>query len=402
MRRRDLNKQYLLGQYMTPPQVADIFFKHVQIAPRDWRVLDPACGDGNLLLAAAQRMLSAGLAPRDVADRICGVDIDPMMVEASRKRLAALLGIAEQRVCVHVDDYLARQADLFDGRHAQWGAFGANVVLSNPPYGQNREYEFFRIVAERHPAGTLLAFLVPLAFMDRFVGGTIEPLDGRPLGVTTGHCLVWHTVGEPWRFRAVRSGQRNSSPFTVYSGVKLYERGAGVPAQTDEIVQRKPYSSESPRPGWLPCIRTGDVSPFEIGLGRLWVKWGTHLAHPKERARFRGPRIFVRRVPIWPNRQLGAAYIEQEALCTSDVLIVRHEADARQLLLGLCVWLNSADAAEHVHARRPSVKHRMSFPKISGKDLNMLFQHDLPAESELLALATVQGVSEMNSEAPSL
>lgn len=387
MGRGDLDKQYLLGQYMTPPEVAGMFFKHVGLAPRDWRVLDPACGDGNLLLAAAQSMLSAGLAPQDVAERICGVDIDPTMVEAARTRLAALLGLPEQHLLVYVDDYMAPQEGLFDGPRARWRAFGANVVLSNPPYGQNREYEFFRLVTERHPTGTVLAFLVPLAFMDRFVGGTVEPLDGRPLGVTTGHCLVWHIVGQPWRYRAVRSGRRNSSPFTVYSGVKLYERGAGTPPQTDEIVRTKPYSSESPRPGWLPCVRTGDVSPFEVGLDRLWVKWGLHLAHPKELARFRGPRIFVRRVPIWATRQLGAAYLEDEALCAGDVLVVRHDTDDRQLLVGLCVWLNSAEAAEHVLARRPSVKHRTSFPKISGKDLNMLFEHDLPAEATLIALA---------------
>ena len=140
MGRSDLDKQYLLGQYMTPPEVADMFFKHVELAPMDWRVLDPACGDGNLLLAAAENMLSAGLAPQDVAERICGVDIDPTMVEASRTRLAAFLGLPEQHLRVYVDDYMARQEGLFDGRRAQWRGFGANVVLSNPPYGQNREY----------------------------------------------------------------------------------------------------------------------------------------------------------------------------------------------------------------------------------------------------------------------
>ncbi len=388
MPRGDTDKQYLLGQYMTPPEVAVLFFKYVRVSPADWYVLDPACGDGNLLLAAAERMLSAGLEPKEIASRICGVDVDPEMVDACRARLAERLGLDEMKFLVHVDDYMTPQQDLFSGGHPNWREFRANLILSNPPYGQNREYDFFRILAERHPAGTEMALLVPLAFMDRLIGGTVEPLDGRPLGVTTGHCLVWLTIGDPWRYRSVKYGRRNSSSFTVYSGVKLYEHGAGTPPQTDDVVRAKPYSSSAPRCDWLPCVRTGDVSPFEVGLSRLWVSWGPHLAHPKELARFQGPRLFVRRVPIWSNRQLGAAYLEEDALCAGDVLVVRHKANDPLLLKGLCVWLNSAEAAMHVLARRPSVKHRTSFPKISGKDLNMLFDHELPSESILRTLTT--------------
>ncbi len=243
MPRGDTDKQYLLGQYMTPEDVAEGFFTHVQRPPEAWRVLDPACGDGNLLIVAARKLLTAGLEPEVVASRLCGVDIDPEMAASARRRLADLLGVDEEQLLIHVGDYIEAQQHLFQGAGASWQTFGANLVLSNPPYGQGREYEFFRVVCDRHAVGTELVFLVPLAFMDRLVGGVVEPLKGRPLGVTTGHCLVWHTVGEPVRFRAVKSARSNSSPFAVYSGVKLYERGAGTPAQTPEIVRKKPYSN---------------------------------------------------------------------------------------------------------------------------------------------------------------
>lgn len=381
---RDQNdKQYWLGQYMTPEPVAEWFFDFVDEPAETWRVLDPACGDGNLLLAAARRMTNAGV--KDVPARLCGVDIDPVMVARSKERLSSLLSVPCSRLNISVGDYLQGGSTLFD--QPAWLDFVPSLVLSNPPYGQGREYAFFEHVLKRVPRGVRAVFLVPLAFMDRLEGGKVEPLDGRPLGVTTGHCLVSITAGDPWRFKAVRAAGVNNSVFNVLTGVKVYEKGAGVPPQTDEIVEAKPYSSDTKIPGWLPCVRTGDIQPDSVRLDRQWIHWGEHLAHPKELKRFSGPRLFVRRVPIWANRQLGAVYLEDQALCAGDVLVVRHESDDKELLQGLCAWLNSEAAAEAVLTRRPSVKHRMSFPKISAKDLDMLFGEDLPSEETLRMLA---------------
>lgn len=377
------DKQYRLGQYMTPMSVAESFFKFIDDPIEDWRVLDPACGDGNLLIAAARRMIDAGLS--QVAKRLCGVDIDPEMALQAKHRLSELLMVPPNEIGVHVGDYLSGRDTLFSP--CDWSNFVPTLVLSNPPYGQGREYEFFNHIMQRSARGTRVVFLVPLAFMDRLEGGHVEPLDGRPLGVTTGHCLVSLTVGDTWRFKEVRSARANGSAFDVLTGVKVYEKGAGVPPQSDAIMEAKPYSSDTPIPGWLPCVRTGDVHPLEVRLDRQWIQWGDHLAHPKDLDRFTGPRLFVRRVPIWANRQLGAAYLEETALCAGDVLIVRHQNDDKELLRGLCVWLNSEAAALAVLARRPSVKHRMSFPKISAKDLNLLFDSNLPSDEILRSLA---------------
>jgi len=264
MPRGDTDKQNLLGQYMTPEDVAERFFRHLQRPVETWRVLDPACGNGNLLIVAGRRLLAAGLSPEQVASRLCGIDIDPEMAAATRSRLSALLGVEPITLLIHVGDYLEPQQKLFGDVQSSWGAFGANVVLSNPPYGQVREYEFFRVACERHSVGTELVFLVPLAFMERLVGGRVEPLAGRPLGVTTGHCLVWHTVGDRGSYRPITAARSNSSAFGVFSGVKLYERGAGTPPQSADLVRRKPYSSEVQRDGWLPCVRTGDIKPFGV------------------------------------------------------------------------------------------------------------------------------------------
>jgi SAM-dependent methyltransferase len=76
-------------------------------------VLDPACGGGALLAAAARLALSAG-----ARLRLHGIDLAPLAVRAARTRLA-LLG-ADARI---------RRGDAFA---LPWP--GADLVLANPPF----------------------------------------------------------------------------------------------------------------------------------------------------------------------------------------------------------------------------------------------------------------------------
>ena len=77
-------------------------------------VLDPACGDGRFLAAAADHVLAAGGIPV-----IHGVDVDTGAVEAARRSLAG-----RGDVLVEVGDALMRD----------WGDQTYDVVLGNPPY----------------------------------------------------------------------------------------------------------------------------------------------------------------------------------------------------------------------------------------------------------------------------
>jgi adenine-specific DNA methylase/SAM-dependent methyltransferase len=373
-----------LAQHMTPRPIADQMAGFIARPVGEWRVLDPACGDGNLLLAVIDRMKEAGI--QDIAERVVGIDVDPRMVKKARHRIAEQLGVAPAEVRVFNQDFLvSREPNLFE--KPQFDYSGFNVIISNPPYGQNREYAFFKLCAETLSKGTELVFLVPLAFLDRAPGVKGVPLSGRPMGVTTGHAIVHHRAGDPFVLRSIKEYQSNPTPFQVLTGVKLYELGGGTPPQSEEVVASKPFSSTEPKPGWIPCLRTGDVYSYRYTADRLFVNYGEHLAHPKELSRFQGPRLFLRRVPIWESRRLGAAYIEEAALCAGDVLVIRHQDDDDELLRGLCVFLNSAEAAEHVLNRRPSIRYRDSYPKFSAKDINELLEWGLPPLSQLRTLA---------------
>ncbi|MEW2623977.1 N-6 DNA methylase [Streptomyces sp. NPDC048106] len=109
---RELEDSAAGGAYRTPPALADLLARLLPGAPD--RVLDPACGSGSLLTAAARRG----------ARELYGQDVLP--VQARRSAVSLLLTAPDATVAVRAGDSL--RADAFPG-------LTADAVLSNPPYG---------------------------------------------------------------------------------------------------------------------------------------------------------------------------------------------------------------------------------------------------------------------------
>jgi predicted RNA methylase len=125
------------GAFMTPPQLA-------QLAVREsmdrWEgrgvpvVLDPACGTGNLLVAAAERMLARGGSPAVIAARLKGVEIEPEAARIARTRLGKLLGGG-----AGVRRALVRGIRVADTVRVPAAWLRCDVVVANPPFlGQLR------------------------------------------------------------------------------------------------------------------------------------------------------------------------------------------------------------------------------------------------------------------------
>lgn len=333
---------------MTPSHVADVMASYAQ--PEDLvSVFDPACGTGELLAAAVRKCNSLSLP----TPRTAGIDIDPALLTAARDQVSGVLATQA--------DFLAWQTRQVD----------ATLVIANPPYGKGREEAFFRKCLTVFGAQTKLIFLMPLSFIDKFDNLEHYIIKGNKFGVTTGHCIVVARGGDFLEPRRRPNQLPQITPYVVHSGLKLYSVGAGQPAQSQEVVTTKPFSSTEAREGWLPCLRTGDVDHSTVTLGRMWVSYGPHLAAPKTIDVFRGPRLIVRRMPL-ANKRLGAVFFDSVALTAGDLLTVRHADNDVVALQRLAAWLSSNEAMEHVYEMRPSVRDRSSFPKISAGDLEEL------------------------------
>ncbi|MEU9360753.1 N-6 DNA methylase [Streptomyces sp. NPDC048301] len=117
---RELEDSSVGGTYRTPAALADLMARLVP--GRAGRVLDPACGSGALLAAAAARAADRGRDTGPVA--LYGQDAVP--VQAQRSAVGLLLAAPDADVTVRVGDSL--RADAF-------AELTADAVLCNPPYG---------------------------------------------------------------------------------------------------------------------------------------------------------------------------------------------------------------------------------------------------------------------------
>jgi predicted RNA methylase len=362
-----------LGQYMTPLEVADKMVQSVKIHPSLWNVLDPSCGDGNLLLAACKYLDSKGV--KDISSRVFGFDVDPNMVKRCRGVLASFLKCSETALNIHCQDFLLFDQEPLLKENYLRLLRSINLVIANPPYGKNRESLFFDTCNRILTPNTYLVFLMPLSFVDKTKNISYLALKGRPLGVTTGHAIINHKSGKEYSYKRYKGAPTSQDQLQVYIGVKLYEVGAGKPAQTKKVVTEKPFSRQSSAEGFIGCIRTGDLSPFKIKTPRLYVNYGPHLAHPKDLAVFKGPKIFLRRVPVWKSKRLCATFTKRFYICAGDVLCIRAKLNNEYLLKDFCKFLNSRKASDFIFKNRPSIRLRDSFPKISAKDVVPLFDY---------------------------
>ncbi|MCX5527686.1 N-6 DNA methylase [Streptomyces bobili] len=111
---RELEDSAASGAYRTPEPLADLLAGLILIPGSPVRVLDPACGSGTLLAAAARRG----------ARELYGQDTLPVQVR--RSAVSLMLTAPEAGVTVRAADSL--RADAFPG-------LVADAVLCNPPFG---------------------------------------------------------------------------------------------------------------------------------------------------------------------------------------------------------------------------------------------------------------------------
>lgn len=121
-----------LGQYMTPPAVAN-FMAQRALPPEDLtivRIVDPAAGTGVLAAAAVAALLARNTPPARIVVTL--YEVDPRLIPGLRRVVARLRVAAKRRgvqlnAKVHCADFLMSAAALR-------AVPVADLVIANPPY----------------------------------------------------------------------------------------------------------------------------------------------------------------------------------------------------------------------------------------------------------------------------
>ena len=119
------------GQFFTPQPAVNLLVDIVNPRPGE-KIIDPACGAGGFLSAAARALISEGMSPADASGAVHGIDKDEQLAQLAGTRLAFL---AFRHSNVRCADSLGWRngnghETSLKGLEGQF-----DVVLTNPPFG---------------------------------------------------------------------------------------------------------------------------------------------------------------------------------------------------------------------------------------------------------------------------
>jgi len=116
----------LRGGYYTPKPIADFLVRWAIQTPTA-RVLEPSCGDGVFLQAAAETLLEKGATTTEISGLIYGVECDP---QEAAKALAHL-----HTICSHLPTTQVHVGDFFAYCHTNLtNRYYFDAIVGNPPF----------------------------------------------------------------------------------------------------------------------------------------------------------------------------------------------------------------------------------------------------------------------------
>ncbi len=123
-------------------------------------------------------------------------------------------------------------------------------------------------------------------------------------------------------FKIEENKKHISDVAEMYSGIKAYEVGKGMPLQTERIREEKPYTAGSKiDKSWLPFYDGKHIGRYEMRWrNNNWIKYGKWLAAPRKPENFEGEKILIRKIT---GRTLLATYIPETSYCNTLLFVLK-------------------------------------------------------------------------------
>jgi hypothetical protein len=382
-----VQERRLLGRFFTPAKVAEALARTTLAGlGGSVRLLDPACGEGALLLAAGQELGRRA--------RLEGWEKERPVLDAARRALEG----SELRAKLHVRDALFEGQGPFDAVIANppWVSFSGREHVALPPAERERlrqrfasfrgwpslQGPFLERALELVRPGGRVGFVLPRQVLElekyaplrSIVSARATILEVRDLGEG-----VFDGVTEP----AATLVLEVASSTVAGQGAPISCR-AELPRWAQRILERLErfprfprglvsdpgvhtgnaaslVLSKEPRAGFAPCREGRDVSAFELAPPRIFVRESPELADPfyarvPRAERFREVAIVLRQTA---NRPIAARHAPW-ARFRNSVLAVSAGAFPVEHLLAL---LNSRLFALAHRARFADARQR-AFPQV--------------------------------------
>lgn len=172
--------------------------------------------------------------------------------------------------------------------------------------------------------------------------------------------------------------------FDVKSGLIAYEKNKGIPKQTPQDVENRPYDYKYQYDSnTYQYLEGKDINNFTVEWNENWLKYGENLAAPRTLDIFSRPRILVREITkMFPNSFISV-YTDQLFLNNRSIINVLHQTDdvlSLKYLLGL---LNSELLSYYFIKTNPKSERKL-FPKLILADFKRFPIVDSDEKSDIV------------------
>jgi len=133
-----------------------------------------------------------------------------------------------------------------------------------------------------------------------------------------------------------------SEHFDVKNGVQAYTVGEGTPKLTKEMKDNRVYHSDEKKSNdWIKYIDGSDVKRYYLDWSKTYILYGKNLSRPRIPELFNEERIYVRQIPTKPPYSIVSTYIDIDAVCDNNHMILKSNENSNYSLLKLSGILNS-------------------------------------------------------------
>lgn len=156
----------------------------------------------------------------------------------------------------------------------------------------------------------------------------------------------------------------------VVWGVKVYEKGKGVPPQKgNENVSKKFHSSEKLKETHRPLIGGSEINRYCLNWKRGYIDYGKWLAAPRTPEWFHGERIVIREVTA--KGVIQGTFINEDYVFSNSVDGVRLKHNSG-IHISFLLGLINSKLISFYHSNTSANAFKGSFPKVLLQDLREL------------------------------
>jgi adenine-specific DNA-methyltransferase len=187
--------------------------------------------------------------------------------------------------------------------------------------------------------------------------------------------------------------------FDVIWGIKVYEKGKGIPPQISEDSKTKKFHSKNKLSDtYKPLIGGSEIFPYSLTWKEGYINYGKWIAAPRTPDWFEAiPRIVVREVTA--KGKIYATIITEEIVFSNSVDGIRsknNDTSELKILLGI---LNSKFAS-YLHLKSSANSQKDSFPKVLLQDLREFPFPKIKDNSQLPFITLVDKILAAKKENP--